>query len=64
MAGCLVAVSQQLKDVRLILSSGEQTGAPLPLSSVHAELLERAERLAYGSKDNSAVIKAYPGSSH
>jgi 3-hydroxyisobutyrate dehydrogenase-like beta-hydroxyacid dehydrogenase len=48
-------LSQHLKDVRLMLASD----ADLPLSRVHAELLERAERMGYGAADNSAVIRAY-----
>lgn len=50
-------LSQHLKDVRLILASG----ADLPLSRVHRELLETAERMGYGDADNCAVIRAYDG---
>lgn len=52
-------LSQHLKDVRLILTSGEQSGARLPLSKVHRELLESAEKAGFGASDNSAVIKAF-----
>ena len=52
-------LSQHLKDVRLILAYGEQTGARLPLSTVHRELLEAAERAGFGPADNSAIIKAF-----
>jgi 3-hydroxyisobutyrate dehydrogenase-like beta-hydroxyacid dehydrogenase len=52
-------LAQHLKDVRLILASGECTGAHLPLSSVHRVLLETAEAAGFGSSDNSAVIKAF-----
>ena len=52
-------LSQHLKDVRLILESGERSGIDLPLSTVHRELLERVEAAGYGSEDNSAVIRAY-----
>jgi 3-hydroxyisobutyrate dehydrogenase-like beta-hydroxyacid dehydrogenase len=48
-------LSQHLKDVRLILGSG----AELPLSRVHRDLLEKAERMGYGEADNSAVMRAY-----
>lgn len=52
-------LSQHLKDVRLILASGERQGARLPLSHVHAQLLEAAEHAGFGALDNSAVIKAF-----
>jgi 3-hydroxyisobutyrate dehydrogenase-like beta-hydroxyacid dehydrogenase len=52
-------LSQHLKDVRLILAAGEQTGARLPLSTVHRALLEAAEKAGFGGSDNSAVIKAF-----
>lgn len=52
-------LSQHLKDVRLILACGEQSGAHLPLSTVHQALLESAERAGFGAADNSAVIKAF-----
>lgn len=52
-------LSQHLKDVRLILASGAQCGACLPLSAVHRELLEKAEARGFGASDNSAVIKAF-----
>ena len=57
-------LSQHLKDVRLILAAAERTGADLPLSLVHRELLERAEQAGFGPLDNSAIIKAFrPGDS-
>ena len=52
-------LSQHLKDVRLILATGERAGAQLPLSSVHCRLLEMAEAAGFGDADNSAVIKAF-----
>jgi 3-hydroxyisobutyrate dehydrogenase-like beta-hydroxyacid dehydrogenase len=52
-------LSQHLKDVRLILAAGAQTGAHLPLSSVHRQLLEWAEAAGLGDLDNSAVIRAF-----
>lgn len=52
-------LSQHLKDVRLILESGARSGALLPLSEVHRELLEAAESAGFGAADNSAVIKAF-----
>ena len=52
-------LAQHLKDVRVILDLGARTGAKLPLSALHRELLEEAERAGYGGADNSAVICAY-----
>lgn len=52
-------LSQHLKDVRLILASGEKSGARLPLSALHRGLLEEAERAGYGAADNSAIIKSF-----
>jgi 3-hydroxyisobutyrate dehydrogenase-like beta-hydroxyacid dehydrogenase len=52
-------LSQHLKDVRLILESAAANGARVPLSEVHRQLLETAERQGYSAADNSAVIKAY-----
>jgi 3-hydroxyisobutyrate dehydrogenase-like beta-hydroxyacid dehydrogenase len=52
-------LSQHLKDVRLIVAAAQQRGLPIPLSRVHQQLLERAERLGFGDADNSAVIEAY-----
>ncbi len=54
-------LSQHLKDVRLILEAGGRTGAALPLSSLHRELLERAEAAGWGDSDNSAVIEVFRG---
>jgi 3-hydroxyisobutyrate dehydrogenase-like beta-hydroxyacid dehydrogenase len=54
-------LSQHLKDVRLILEAGGRTGAALPLSSLHRELLERAEVAGWGDADNSAVIEVFRG---
>ncbi|HAY79805.1 MAG TPA: NAD(P)-dependent oxidoreductase [Planctomycetaceae bacterium] len=52
-------LSQHLKDVRLILSEAERTGASTPLSEVHQALLQQAEQLGLGEVDNSAVIEVY-----
>jgi 3-hydroxyisobutyrate dehydrogenase-like beta-hydroxyacid dehydrogenase len=55
-------LAQHLKDVRLILSTGMAADTPLPLSTVHEQILARAVELGYGDADNSAVIKAFrPG---
>lgn len=52
-------LSQHSKDVRLILASGEQTGARLPLSQLHAQLLAEREAAGDGDLDNSAIIRAF-----
>ena len=52
-------LSQHLKDVRLILDAGGRSGAQLPFSRLHREILERLEQAGYGDADNSAVIKAF-----
>jgi len=52
-------LAQHLKDVRLILESGIESGAKLPLSTLHRELL--SGRVAAGDEalDNSAIIRAF-----
>jgi 3-hydroxyisobutyrate dehydrogenase-like beta-hydroxyacid dehydrogenase len=52
-------LSQHLKDVRIILALGERSGARLPLSLLHRELLEEAEAAGYGGADNSAIICSF-----
>ncbi len=52
-------LAQHLKDVRLILATGQDTEQALPLSKIHEQLLARAVELGYGDADNSAVIKAF-----
>jgi 3-hydroxyisobutyrate dehydrogenase len=52
-------VAQHLKDVRVILEAGSNTGARLPLSSVHQTLLEELVESGSGDLDNSAIIKAF-----
>lgn len=52
-------LAQHLKDVKLILASGEHSGAQLPLSTLHASLLEGLVVKACGDLDNSAIIKAF-----
>jgi 3-hydroxyisobutyrate dehydrogenase-like beta-hydroxyacid dehydrogenase len=48
---------QHHKDVRLILSEGERSGARLPLSWLHDQLLSEAESAGYAEADNSAIIE-------
>jgi len=55
-------LSQHLKDVRLILANGADSGARLPFSSLHRALLEDLEAAGYGAADNCVVIKAFDGS--
>ncbi|MEK6258682.1 MAG: NAD(P)-dependent oxidoreductase [Planctomycetota bacterium] len=55
-------LAQHWKDVRLILSAGEQSGATLPLSTLHEELLSDLVQSGFGDLDNSAIIKAFQGS--
>jgi 3-hydroxyisobutyrate dehydrogenase-like beta-hydroxyacid dehydrogenase len=50
---------QHLKDVRLILDQAARSGARVPLSEAHHELLERVVELGGSDDDNSAVIRAY-----
>lgn len=52
-------LAQHGKDVRLILSAGEQHGATLPLSTLHDQLLSRLVQSGFGDLDNSAIIKAF-----
>jgi 3-hydroxyisobutyrate dehydrogenase-like beta-hydroxyacid dehydrogenase len=51
-------LSQHLKDVRIILAEGERVGQPLPLSTLHRQLLEAAEAAGWGELDNSVIIRA------
>lgn len=52
-------LSQHHKDVRLMLAAAARAGTHLPLTQVHARLLERAENAGYGAQDNSAIIRAF-----
>ena len=52
-------LAQHGKDVRLILSAGEQHGATLPLSTLHEELLSGLVQSGFGDLDNSAIVKAF-----
>jgi 3-hydroxyisobutyrate dehydrogenase-like beta-hydroxyacid dehydrogenase len=50
-------VRQTLKDVRLMLDQAQKVGQPLPLLSVHADVLEACVRNGEGDLDNSVVIE-------
>ncbi len=52
-------LAQHLKDVRLILEAGRRKGASLPLSELHAALLERLVEEGCGALDNSAIVRAF-----
>ncbi len=52
-------LAQHWKDVRLILSAGERSGATLPLSTLHEELLSGLVQTGFGDLDNSAIVKAF-----
>jgi 3-hydroxyisobutyrate dehydrogenase-like beta-hydroxyacid dehydrogenase len=52
-------LSQHLKDVRLMLDAGAKAGAKLPLSTLHAALLQEAESRGLGPLDNSAILKVF-----
>lgn len=50
---------QHFKDVGLILELGERLDARLPLSKLHAQLLQEAIEKGYGDDDNSAIISVF-----
>lgn len=56
-------LAQHHKDVRLILAAGEQAGARLPLSTLHAALLAEREAAGDSDLDNSAIIRAFDAGS-
>ena len=52
-------LSQHLKDVRLMLELAKDSGAQVPVTSLHRQLLEAVEQMGFGNLDNSAVIEAF-----
>jgi 3-hydroxyisobutyrate dehydrogenase-like beta-hydroxyacid dehydrogenase len=52
-------LAQHLKDVRLILKMGQGSGARLPLTALHHDLLARLATEGYHDADNSAIIRAF-----
>ncbi len=52
-------LAQHWKDVRLMLASGQENGAYLPLTRVHEELLAAACERGWGGEDNSAIIRMF-----
>ena len=51
-------LSQHTKDVRLMIAESDRAGITLPLSKLHLQLLEQAEALGLGDRDNSVIIRA------
>ncbi len=51
-------LSQHSKDVRLMLEEASRAGIALPLSTLHLQLLDRAERMGLGEMDNCVIIQA------
>jgi 3-hydroxyisobutyrate dehydrogenase-like beta-hydroxyacid dehydrogenase len=54
-------LSQHLKDVRLILKLGAESGLPMTMSDAHRTVLEQAEAAGLGGLDNSALIEVLRG---
>jgi len=52
-------LAQHLKDVRLILAEAERSGATVPLSKLHRDLLDRLVAAGFGDADNAAIIRAF-----
>jgi 3-hydroxyisobutyrate dehydrogenase-like beta-hydroxyacid dehydrogenase len=50
-------IHQHLKDVRLMLEAARATGRRLPLTEVHAALLDAAVQAGDGDLDNAAIIR-------
>lgn len=50
-------ISQHLKDVQLMLDAAHAAGQALPLSSVHAALLQAAVDAGDGDLDNAAIVR-------
>ena len=52
-------LKQHLKDVRLMEEQALRHGAPVPLTHLHRNLLERGEAMGLGDLDNSAILRVY-----
>ncbi|MFM9993754.1 MAG: NAD(P)-dependent oxidoreductase [Burkholderiaceae bacterium] len=50
-------VRQHLKDVELMIDMAQEQGQNLPLSSIHAKLLQDLVALGHGDLDNAAIIE-------
>lgn len=55
----MAKLSQHLKDVGLIVESGLEHEARLPLSEKHKTLLEELMTAGYADADNSSIVKAF-----
>jgi len=52
-------LAQHLKDVKVILDTGQAVGANLPMSAVNQTLLKKLVESGNGDLDNSAIVKAF-----
>ena len=52
-------LAQHLKDVQIILDTGQAAGAHLPMSTVHQTLLAELVESGNGDLDNSVIIEAF-----
>jgi 3-hydroxyisobutyrate dehydrogenase-like beta-hydroxyacid dehydrogenase len=52
-------LSQHRKDIEIIVRDAAAAGLELPLSSLHLELLRRAEARGLGPLDNSAIARLW-----
>lgn len=48
-----------LKDMSLVLQTGEETGVPLPLAQAAFQMLKAAGEMGCGPSDDSTVVRAY-----
>ena len=54
-------LAQHLKDIDLALDLGRNSGAPIILTALHAQLLRSAVAQGFGGDDNSAIIEVMRG---
>lgn len=52
-------LAQHLKDVLLMLDEAERSGAKVPLTRLHHELLREVDQLGFGDADNSAIMESF-----
>ena len=52
-------LNQHKKDVGIILQTGQDSSAQLPLSTIHELLLQQAVELGYGEQDNCSIFEAF-----
>ncbi len=58
-APAVARLGQHAKDVHLILDYARRVGARVPVSEVHAQLIDDLLRGGWGELDNAAIFKAY-----